>query len=154
MSVAGPAGVQPFFNNVDLKSHLKNNDLFLVKESLASLSLSRHIVIHHNSLLTPGEMLLTLLPTSVSFSLTRSTVLSLRLGGFWPSALPKLCLASTTGRRVPGPSRRRGGRFGSESRCWSVTRVQTTGRNVRGGPGTFCTAPRPATMSRPLNSRR
>lgn len=50
MSVAGLAGVQPFFNNMDLKSHLKNNDLFLVKESLASLSLSRHIVIHHNSL--------------------------------------------------------------------------------------------------------
>lgn len=50
MSAAGLAGVQPFFNNMDLKSHLKNNDLFLVKESLASLSLSRHIVIHHNSL--------------------------------------------------------------------------------------------------------
>lgn len=65
MSVAGLVRVQPFFNNMDLKSHLKNNDLFLVKESLASLSLSRHIVIHHNSLLAPGEMLLTLLPTSL-----------------------------------------------------------------------------------------
>lgn len=122
--------------------HSNNINIFSVKESLASLSLNHHIVLHYNTpvwLRKHPDGLAHTHQHVIYPGLLNSSLLSLPLGGLGSSVLPRTSMASTSASTVPTLHRPWRHRSGSEtSRRSPTARVKSAGRTERGGPGTFC----------------